>query len=271
MKVEDRELLVRYVLGEMSAEESAQIDERLLREAEFADYFEELRFDLLDTYTAGELAAETRHRLEAAFGTKGAADVAFAAALAKALSRLGKYRRASVLGKLGWNWKLAVATCSVITAALIGLAITERFHRRDGTRPEQVTSSPPIPGVHDATGVGARSQSQFVVLLNPNVLRGGATAVQKAPVPEDASSIKVQIIVPDPGEHYSIEIVSHSGRKLASFDKLFSRQVGNTSFVQFSVPRASLPVGRYRIRVFQAGGGPRQLSHLYELQILAPH
>jgi hypothetical protein len=66
---ESRKLLPRYLLGELSTEELAKIDEKYLFDDSFADALEEARRDLLDSLAAGELRGNEQAVLD--FGSGG--------------------------------------------------------------------------------------------------------------------------------------------------------------------------------------------------------
>jgi anti-sigma factor RsiW len=63
----NREWLLRYVLGELSEDETRQADERFFADDTFAGMIDEAYRDTLDSYAAGEIRGSDKERVERAF------------------------------------------------------------------------------------------------------------------------------------------------------------------------------------------------------------
>jgi hypothetical protein len=63
----DREWLIRYVLGELSHDETRIVDDRFFADDDFAAAIDEAYRDLLDDYAAGVLAPQMASRVQQAF------------------------------------------------------------------------------------------------------------------------------------------------------------------------------------------------------------
>ena len=63
----NREWLLRYVLGELSEDETRQADERFFADDAFAGMVDETYRDALDAYAAGEIKGSDKERVERAF------------------------------------------------------------------------------------------------------------------------------------------------------------------------------------------------------------
>jgi hypothetical protein len=62
-----REWLVRYVLGELSEDETRSADERFFSDETFALMVDETYRDLVDAYSANEIGGSEKERVERAF------------------------------------------------------------------------------------------------------------------------------------------------------------------------------------------------------------
>jgi hypothetical protein len=76
-------LLLRYLAGQMSAEERERIDEALITDQEFSDSFAEAKNDWLDAYASGALSPEWKQQVEQTMlnTAEGAASLQVATAL----------------------------------------------------------------------------------------------------------------------------------------------------------------------------------------------
>jgi hypothetical protein len=83
----DEQLMIRYLLGELTEEEQARLEERLFADDEFYEHLQALKAELADDYARGELAEGERARFEERFLTspQGRERAAFAAAMTVAL------------------------------------------------------------------------------------------------------------------------------------------------------------------------------------------
>lgn len=251
-----RERLIAYLLGELPPPELAEIDRRLLKDEAFGDLLEEARNDVLDAYTLGTLPEAQRERARRALnlppGGQGAqggqsAQAGFARALSRALrqtpqasairSRLPKSRRVEL-------WAGALAACMV---AGLGLWLALR-----GAVPAGGSSRP------DAT---------FVLLLRPTVLRGPGPE-QIVRLPAGLRALETQIVVPDSGGRYEVEVESASGQ--SAYPGLVPQSLGAVSFVQLAIARDRLPPGSYRFLLLQTAPGPARPLSRYTVHVIAP-
>src|SRR5580704_1183901 len=63
----NREWVLRYVLGELSEDETRQADESFFADDTFAGMLDETYRDMLDAYAAGEIEGAEKERVERAF------------------------------------------------------------------------------------------------------------------------------------------------------------------------------------------------------------
>ena len=86
-KTNDEELIIRYLLGELSPEERAQIQERFFTDDEFFKQMLAVENELIDSYARGELPKDERERCERLLGSPiWRQRVGFAKALANVVS-----------------------------------------------------------------------------------------------------------------------------------------------------------------------------------------
>ncbi len=122
---ENDELLIRYLLGELSEEEQERIEQRYISDPEFYEQLLTVEDDLIDVYAEGALSQSRRERFEDHFlrSPERQARVGFAKAWIAYVSRQSKSARAepavqkaSLFGFLRFErWPVAVR----ITAALV--------------------------------------------------------------------------------------------------------------------------------------------------------
>ena len=87
-QTQEEELLNRYLLGELTEEEQARVEERLFRDDIFFEQLQALKEELVDDYVQGELSAHEREQFEKRFlaSPQWREQVQFSKALAVALT-----------------------------------------------------------------------------------------------------------------------------------------------------------------------------------------
>ena len=95
----DNQLLIRYLLGSLSEDETERLDELSIADDRFAADLHAVEHDLVDAYASGALDEDTRRRFELHYlsSPQGRAKVAFARTL-MLYARRGK----PALGHVGW-------------------------------------------------------------------------------------------------------------------------------------------------------------------------
>ena len=229
-----RARLIAYLLAELPAEELAQIDTRLLIEAQFAAQLEALRVDLVDEYALGGGGGE-RERWARALQLSGNSDpsLAFARALTRQVSGDRPPVRRSAPGgppRRHWmssRWAGAVAASLVLVIGVCGLWLVP--HRAYGPSPHA-------------------ARPAFTLLLRPQRTRGAALPIVH--IPRDLSVLRVQIVVPRHAAMVNVVLKGPGGA--LRFEHLSARRFEEQSFVQFDVRTRLLPSGRYHVTVRSA-------------------
>jgi hypothetical protein len=118
----DPDVLVRYLLGSLSKDETERFDELSVTDDEFAARLRSAEDDLIDAYVRGELAGETLERFTSAYLSQpaGIRRIAFADALQKYQARHADPPGAVVQRPSSTSmpaWSLAAAAVLVLAAA----------------------------------------------------------------------------------------------------------------------------------------------------------
>ncbi len=265
-----RESLLRYLLGEMTAEEAATFDLRLLEDGEFADRVAEARFDLLDAYSAGELEQPLRREVE--LGLLPPAESPVSLALAQRLHNaklLGVSQPLALRSRpwlAGWKrWRLPVAVAAAAVLAIAGGSYLVRKQRERSARQAEARRQ----GVSPKPHIG---EPAFVLLLSPEVTRG-AGGPRVAVLPRGARALEVQLVLegqPAPGP-YHVDVRSGKGQPVDSFSNLQAQRAGSIWFLQVTLPTHRVAQGNYQFDLSRQGFRGRPLrSYSVELVREAP-
>lgn len=155
-----RELLLAYLLGELSLEGRHALDERMLMEQEFSDQMQDAQYDLIDDYRAGRLTPEERRRVEAALPKKELLQ-GISTSTEKPISSALPMPRSGV-SRFKFLW--AATAVSITVLALAGWLFlsrsvqpirrtTEHMARGHAAPPANTPALSPSSGTHDTTAV----------------------------------------------------------------------------------------------------------------------
>ncbi len=164
-----RELLLAYLLGELSPEEQQATEERMLIEQSFSDRLQEAEYDLIDDYYAGRLTPSEQRRVEAAlpqerlFGE-------FSRSLDTKASVAPLYPQRSS----SWlRWSVAAASFALL--ALVGWLVHFDLSRPAAKLPDiakRATSSDQSNAATASASGNAGQDTTAVLLLASDVVRG---------------------------------------------------------------------------------------------------
>jgi hypothetical protein len=218
-----RKLLPKYVLGELSPEEIAEIDEKYLFDDSFADALEDARRDLLDSLAAGELSANERTRVEKALAQipqyEGAIRVARALHTKQEKSWPANRQVRDGIRRPYWIWAAAAIVLCLVT---LGILVKRQSNIVSPQTP-QTSGSMPAPSTVSSTEQDRpQNELAFVVLLSPEVSRD-VEAPSSLAIPANARFVEFQIV-------FGVS----SGSRFASSRQVFSshlyRNDGSASF-----------------------------------------
>jgi len=120
----DNQLLIRYLLGSLSEDETVRLDELSIADDRFAADLHAVEHDLVDAYASGALDEDTRRRFELHYlsSPQGRAKVAFARTLMlyarrgkPALGHAGVRKPGAARGLI--QWSLAAAAMGLLAVA----------------------------------------------------------------------------------------------------------------------------------------------------------
>jgi hypothetical protein len=284
-----REQLLRFLLGELSPEETSAFEQRLLADDDFADRIEEVRFDLLDAYASGELDPAIKQRVEAGLVQHegGAVSLELARLLAGSKAASGgapaparprtpgeAAARATPHAPSAWNWTRWAALAACLAMAVVGGFYLWRAHAPHPVPAAEARK--PAPGAPGAASQGNQTSAAarqpaapqaFVLLLTPRVARGPG-ALRAVIVPATAQTVEVQIVLAedDPSGPYAVEIESREAGRIQSLGGLHAEAAGATRFLRIPMPAHAIRPGDYTFRLFRQGP-PQQFLRTYRIHL----
>jgi anti-sigma factor RsiW len=254
-----QQLLLRYLLGELSSAERERIDESLITDQDFSDAFAEARNELLDAYASGTLSPEWQQNVRKAFlnTPEAAAALEVAAALQKKRTKMARRFpfRAGLATLLP-----ALAACLVLAFWLrSSLSSRSDRHGLSAPGPSPVAAVKPLepaPAKADESAgkpaMSAALQPITLALVMPaGTLRGSeALALRLSPATE-----RVQVQWPLPAEEADAAYILLLSRGAASAKRFAQhgplKTIDGVKVASFLVPAASLADGEWNF-VLQA-------------------
>jgi hypothetical protein len=263
-----RNLLPRYLLGDLTPEQTAEIDEQYLSDESFADLLEEVRRDLLDGLVAGELTAEERERVEKAFvlaeEQPGVLKVARALRAEQEATVPSPRSRATGLFREHRSiWAVAaVIVCSVTLAIFVQRRFTTAI-----PSPSQVAQTRSTPSAPSAIVPHPPQETTFVVLLSPEVSRD-ANAPKSFKIPQDSRFVEFQIVLAENSaeSRYKVDVCAEQSAKPLVFSDLQPKVLGSKRYLDLQIPAHSTPPGKYFVRIY-SGTAPHTLLAAYEISV----
>jgi hypothetical protein len=216
-------LLTRFLLGETTERERAEVEDRLLSDEEFYEQMLAAEGDLTDAYVRGELQAGERERFEKSFftSTRRRERVEFARGLAESATLLyetqsatasanerapsdASLRRGFLTSLLSARPALRYALAAA-AVALVAIAVWLAFERtRARVEPQQARTGGVAPRRPEKQTQGSaqnngRADTPQQQVAAPTPQQGSAsTTPDAAPTPELAAAPKVQAARPRP-------------------------------------------------------------------------
>lgn len=266
------ELLIRYVLGQLSQEEQERVEDRMFEDRQFFERLLVVEDDLIDSYASGRLTEDERRRFEGRFlKTKEDVErISFARELAAYVSRDTPSKRARWLEfvRIG-NPPVLVPLAAILLIAMGALWLVFQIVRLNDRLDEMRTQI----DVQEKRGqeleqqvAEERSRNQQLLeelererrrseiedrfqspaqalapglvsfILSPGAVRDGSSATKLA-IPPDAGRVRLQALFKTgdyPG--FSAELQTVEGRVLWRRAGLKGRKSGENRAVTISVP-----------------------------------
>ena len=277
----DDELLRSYLLGELTEEETDEVERRLLTEDELFELSEAVEADLLAACARNELApAESKRVLQRlAWSAQGRERLA----LARSLNTVADGRMAPVIPfpRPVIRW---AALAAAVLLAVVGLfwfaieqsghhdqeAAIQKQHHPTPTPPAPPRPSPPAP---PPVPVGpAPEPVKAVFQLALTALRGSESAAKQLSIPADTGVVELQISVEELQDLASFHLTLRNRQSEIVRDKsgLKPKTLGGVRVVVLDVPADRLPAGRYELQAqgTAPGSEPEDLSPL-EIEVVS--
>jgi hypothetical protein len=293
----DEKLLVQYLLGRLSEEKQAQVEDRAFADSEYRSALEAAEADLIDTYVRGELAEAERRAFEAQFlnSPERRSKVEFARALAiVAVDKPARVHAGSELPRahqslidliVGWRPTLRFAMAMAALIFIAGLFWTMQRGippsrsaaleaRHSGPERKDEGLAVDGPGSRDETaGAGAQEatrQSRPPVVASLVLFAGLSRAESTkerlvlGPLVERAR-IEIQLEARDDYPQFRVELRTQSGNEILTRENLRGRRSGAGSVLSFDLPANALSTGQYELAVqgVPAGAPVEDVTYLY--------
>jgi hypothetical protein len=279
-KMNDRNEMKRYLLGQTSAEQGQDLENQYVSNPNAFEELTEVENDLFDSYARGELSGLERQQFEQRYlsSQKGRARIAFSTALTE-VSREPK-QMAPEAGSWGWlrtpfswnrmslGWGLAAAAMLVLAIGSLRLA----YHRplqpappqeADEASPPQKPAEPPAQtpdrtSEQDTQIANAENPglSEFTIQLSPGIARDATTHSSLFVIPPNATQLKFSLNVDnDDYAAYTAEVETADGKKIQSVGGLKRQLVKGKDIVLLRLPAPLFRSADYVIDLRADGNG----------------
>ncbi len=260
-----KDVLERYLLGEVSDNERAEVEQGYFADDELFEQLVEAENDLVDSYIQDTLTPTERKRFEERFLTSDSAveRVEFARALQrKSAARWGR-RPAILPARTGLRRFAIAASIAVVVFSAAWLIFSSQQRRESLTesRPQASRQQQPGPATplqaqtqppplqpesqQQTPAATARQTALVTVLLTPGGTREGKAAppLVLRPAPQ---WVRVELVLEDDHyDSYTAELQDVEGRALWKEESLRAKTTQSGSTVDLNVPAKLLPPGDY--------------------------
>jgi hypothetical protein len=278
----DELLLVKYLLGDLSPEEQAQVEDRAFADPEYLVVLESVEVDLIDAYVNGELSDAERRQFERQFlvSPERRRKVAFARDLARVTAK-AKTLEAPTLHMSAWKsflravrgWSPTLQFAAGFAGVLLAVGVS-------WLAIENITMSSRIAGLETQGGELQTRTEDLRRQLDQEQARSGnlATQIQQGPAPHgpaplaaslvflpglsraetrrehlalnpsvEIAHIEVQLEARDDYPRFRAELRTVSGTDVLSLGNLSRRRVAGGYGVSFDVPASALATDQYEL------------------------
>lgn len=292
LKTEDKELFIRYLLGDLPEDERESLEKEYFADHETLRFLHSVEDDLIDAYVRGGLSPSQRKQFESYFLNSPLKQrrVEFARTLWLALRDQEKLAAHGQTANLtGWRrlatWQVLAPTLLVVVLFL-ALLLIQNWRLRNALSQAQIARTElqnqvrqlqqesAVPGARPKLGadwpLGAKGET-VSLLLAPNLLRDGGTGKgQLLAIPPEASSVFLVLEFPqDNTPLYRAVLETAEGTLVRRFDALRSRSLpGGDHAVVLDLTAQSLNRGDYVVRLFsQTEQGRLEELHPYSFVV----
>ena len=272
LNLDDDQVLKRYLLGELSEEERAAVQDRLTSDEDYFDFLCTVETDLLDAYVRGELSAGEREQVERSLLTAphARARLAFAKALAAETARTGRKRLP--VWRTGPSILLAAAGLVVVVGigflALQNRKLGEQIATLETQRSALQSAEHDLELRLNRAQTGSGAPVTMSVLLSPGVVRGAGQAKQIA-VPASTQLVELQLD-PEGDRHaaYRVTLKTTAGAKVWEQTNLAPQSTPAGRMLSVWLPASALARGDYELTLEGiSNGGKAELAGYYYFKI----
>jgi Sec-independent protein translocase protein TatA len=279
----NRQLIVRYLLGDLPEAEQARLEDRAFSDREYLQTIEEAENDLIDDYVRGALSDAERRRFERGFAASAERKkkIEFARALARVVPAS---EAATTLAAVPW-WKAlfalprglnpalqfsmaAAAVLLVFGAAWLFVAnrsLRTQIARLQAERQQQEETLRQQAAAERARGEElarqlererargdepAQGNASFIasLFLPPGIGRGEDKRPKLALSPATrAVRLRVGLEQGDDFNRYRVEISAAQGQPVWTRDRLRAQTSPAGRVIDLRLPAGALPAGRYEL------------------------
>ena len=250
-KVVDQEMIERYLLGELSPDEQAELEALYFSDAELLDRIDAAEDDLIDDYVRRELPAAQRMRFESYFlNEKRRERVRMAVALFKATAPRVAPRQA-------WVLPLAASLFGAALLAIVWLMVQNRgLHQRietlhaeisrKGATPP-VTATVPAPVKQPATPLPVAA-----IVLAPGLTRDGGDVATLA-VASRTRTVRIEARLETRAPRYEASLQRAGESPIWTASGLVAQTVDGERRLVLYFPREQFTSGDYILTVTARG------------------
>ena len=282
MGIEDKTLLMRYLLGDLPEPDRERLEEQYFVSDDSWEALRAAEHDLIDAYVRGELSQRQREQFESYFLTSSRnrqhlelASLLLSGDLRKRVSsgaigdeKKNRVAETFLFWKKDWHpaLKLTVAAAAVAAIAIaLFLAVQNRhlkeqfsaWNRPTGSnnQPASITPTPPPEtGSHPeetTAQLAPPDSSTLAVLLTPGMVRGEGNSIRKVVLSDAVQTVVLQLALEESEySRYEAVVQSAEGKEVARLVGLRSKTTkANGPLVPVKLPARNLVKGDYIVRL----------------------
>jgi hypothetical protein len=299
---DDELLLVNYLLGKLTEEEQARVEDRAFADRDYMGAMDAAEADLIDAWVSGELTPADRRAFERRFLTspQRLGKVEFARALARVTSEAEPVAvrapkpaawRSWLEPVRLWNPALRLAGAAIAVVCVAGgtwlviendsmrsrVSVLEAQRRElelrtNGLKQELGQAQSRAEGLAaQAQNRPGPSEAPRAPLVASLVLMGGVSRAESRVEQlvldrgTQIAQIKIQLEDRDDYPRFRAELRTRSGREILSLGDLSRRRAGEGFMVSMDLPAGTLATGEYELTLkgVRDGQEPQDIGYYY--------
>jgi hypothetical protein len=285
----DDQLVIEYLLGSVSEDEAARLDELSIANDEFAERLRAVEDDLVDAFVRGELSGDSLDRFQSHYlaSPYRREKVRFAESLLALCDRAPAASRQAQPSARSWQfspaWTFAAAACLMLIAG--GYLWYENARLRDQVTRAQLDREAlqqshrdlqrqiqeqrmPAPEVPERLSPAQSPVSAMALVLLPQTRGSGPLAAIALPPAADQARLQLELESGDFDSYQTVLKDPANGRSLWRSGRLKAASRGDSKLVAVSLPASLLKTQNYSLDLFgipQAGAGELLSSYAFRV------